>query len=120
MQPVSWPIMTSALRFLDRDLDLAVDGEGARELALGDDVAEAEAAAVVPGLVVDHLRAERWINAGRDGDAVAVEDVVVVDRVLRHHLVDVARRMDRRADGGGVDHLMIRRCWRRMTCSHSE
>ena len=38
------------LGFLDRDLNLAVDGERARELTLRDDVAEAKAAAVVPSL----------------------------------------------------------------------
>ena len=91
------------LGFLDRDLDLAVDGEGAGELALADDVAEAEAAAVVPGGIVDHLGAERLQQAGGDGDAVAVHHGVVVDHVLRHHLVDVAGRMDGGADAGDVD-----------------
>ena len=37
------------LRFLHRHFDLAINGEGTGEFALPDDVAEAEAAAIVPG-----------------------------------------------------------------------
>ena len=78
-----------------------------RELALADDVAEAEAAAIVPGGIVDHLRAERLHQAGGDGDAIAVHHRVVIDHVLGHHLVDVAGRMDGGADFADVDHLML-------------
>ena len=95
------------LGFVDRHLDLAVDGEGAGELALADDVAEAEAAAVVPGRIVDDVGAQRLHQAGGDGDAVAVHDGVVIDHVLRHHLVDVAGRMDGRADLADVDDLAL-------------
>ena len=95
-------------RLLHRDLHLAVDREGAGELALGNDVAEAEAAAVVPGRIVDHLGAQGADHAGRDRDPVPLQDIVVVDRVLRHHLVDVAGRVDGRADGAGVDRLARR------------
>jgi hypothetical protein len=42
-------------RFVDCVADLTVDRERARELALRDDVPEAEAATVVPRRVVDHL-----------------------------------------------------------------
>ncbi len=44
--------------FFLRHADLAIDGKGTRELAFGNDVAEAETAAVIPGTVVDDLRAE--------------------------------------------------------------
>ena len=93
--------------FFDGDADLAIDRERAGELALGDDVTEAEAAAVVPGRVVDHLGAERLHDPGGHGEPVAAEDGVVVDRVLRHHLVDVARGMDGGADAAAVDLLAI-------------
>ena len=107
------------LRLLDGYLDLAVDGEGAGEFALADDVAEAEAAAVVPGGIVDHLGAEGLQQAGGDGDAVAVQHGVVVDHVLRHHLVDVAGGVDGGADAADVDDLTFAD-GSRITCSHSE
>ncbi len=95
------------LRLFQRDPQLAVDGERARELALRDDVPEAEAAAVVPGRVIDHLGAERLEKTGGDGDAVAFEDVVVVDRVLGDHLVDMAGWVDGRADMAAIDDLVF-------------
>ena len=95
-------------RLFHRDLDLAVDGEGAGELAFGNDVAEAETAAVVPGRIVDHLGAQRIHDTGRDGNPVSFQDIVVVDRVFRHHLVDMAGRMDGCADAAGVDGLARR------------
>ena len=95
-------------RLFHRDLDLAVDGEGAGELAFGNDVAEAETAAVVPGRIVDHLGAQRIHDTGRDGNPVPFQDIVVVDRVFRHHLVDMAGRMDGCADAAGVDGLARR------------
>ena len=96
------------LRLFDGDLDLAVDSEGARELALGNDMAEAEAAAVVPRLVVDHLRAEPLHEPRRNRNAVSFEDLVVVDRILRHHLVHMASRMDRGANLAAIDLLQCR------------
>ena len=50
-------------RFLDRDPDLAVDREGARELALGDDVAEAEAAARITSYNVCYTKLLRGAGA---------------------------------------------------------
>ena len=70
-------------------------------------MAEAEAAAIIPGRVVDDVGAERLHQAGRHGDAVAFENGIVIDRVLRHHLVDVAGRMDRRADMRASIDLML-------------
>ena len=96
------------MRLVDRDADLAVDRERAGEFALGNDVAEAEAAAVVPRRVVDHLRAERLHQPGRHRDAIAVQHGVVVDHVLRHHLVDVARRVDGGANLAAIDLLQSR------------
>jgi hypothetical protein len=94
-------------RLIHRDLDLAIDGEGPGEFALADDVAEAEAAAIVPGGIVDHLGAERLQQAGGHRDAVAVQHIVVIDHVLGHHLVDMARRVHGRADVRDVDFLVV-------------
>ena len=95
------------LGLLDGDPHLAVDREGAGELALRDDVAEAEAAAVVPGRIIDDLGAERFHDAGGHRDPVAAQDVVVVDRVLGDHLVDMAGWVDGRADMAAIDDLVL-------------
>ncbi|TQN49333.1 hypothetical protein DLNHIDIE_03381 [Acidithiobacillus thiooxidans ATCC 19377] len=79
--------------FFPGHLDLAVHGEAAGEFALGDDVPEAKATAVIPGGVVDDLGSQRLGDRGANCRAVATENAVVVNGVFRHHLVVMTGRM---------------------------
>jgi hypothetical protein len=66
---------TSGFGLLLHDLDLALHGEGAGEVARDEDVAEAEAAAVVPGRVVAHLDAELPAASRDDRRALRAVDL---------------------------------------------
>ena len=68
---------------------------------------ETEPATVVPGRVIDDLGAEFLHDAGGNRHAVTAKNIVIVDRVLRHHLVNVAGRVNGCPDVADVDGLAL-------------
>ena len=98
MHPVSWPIMTSDFASSIGNLDFPIDGERARKFPFRYDVAKSKSATIIPGRIVDDLRAERLDNPGRDSNALTIQDVIIIDHILWHHLVDMTGRVDRRPD----------------------
>jgi len=87
---------------------LAIDRKRTREFALGNNVSESKAAAVVPGSVVDDLTSERLENARRNSNAITTENFVVVDCVFRDHFINMASRMNRRTNVACVNDLTLR------------
>ena len=70
-------------------------------------MAEPETTTVIPSGIVDHLGTQGFHDSGRHGNAIAAEDIVVVNRILRHHFVHVASRVNGCADIAHVNGLAV-------------
>lgn len=93
------------VHLVSHDFNLAQDCERAREVALHEDVAKTEAAAIEPGRVIGDSNAERLKQGCYRRGALSSVDFRIVNRVLDNDLVVMTCRVHTSRNTMHVDNL---------------
>ena len=93
------------MSFLNRNLDLPVNRIRTGKFTFRNDMTEAETTTIIPSRIIDNLRSKRLHDSSRNRDAITIEHVIIIDHILRYHFINMAGRMDCRADIANVNRL---------------